>query len=97
MICHKNPAMYLNLKPIGCIAQPMGIGSNIGVAGKQFLTIIATLNDVYRDSDWTVSSAPGHTTLHMSVNFTLCSHAKAILNTAICPEHRSRNPTMFVS
>ena len=62
------------------VAQPVGVGSNIGVAGKQCLAIIATLNDVDRDSDWTVSSAPGHTTLHMSAKFTPCSPATAILN-----------------
>jgi hypothetical protein len=70
----------------------MGIGSNIGVAVKQCLTIIATLNNVDREPDWTVSSAPGHTTLHMSVKFTPCSPATAIQDRAIYPTHQSKNP-----
>jgi len=52
MIAHEHPAMYLNLKSAGPLAQPMSIGSNIGVAGEKRLTIIATLNDVNRNSDW---------------------------------------------
>jgi hypothetical protein len=70
MIGHKHPPMYLNLKPGGALAQPMRIGGNVGVAGEQCLTIIATLNDVNRNSDWAVPSAPGHTALHMSDLFT---------------------------
>jgi len=92
MIGHKHPAMNLNLKSAGSLAQPIGVGSNIGVAGKQCLTIIATLNDVDRESDWTVSSPPGHTALHMSVKFTPCSHSTAILNTTIYLKRRSGNP-----
>jgi len=36
------------------------------LAGEQCLTIIATLNDVNRNSDRAIPSAPGHTSLHMS-------------------------------
>ena len=57
MVCHKHPAVNRDIKFIGTFLKKMRIGSDVSIAGKAYLTIVSTLDDVNWNARRTVSAS----------------------------------------
>jgi len=68
VIGHEHPTMNLHVVFGRAFAQPMCIGGEVSIAGKQRLTVVATLDDMRWNPDRTISAASGQTTFPISVN-----------------------------
>ena len=65
VVGHKDPAVYLDVKLVCALGQPICVSGDICIAGKADLTIDATLNNMDREPGGAESSASWHFCLNL--------------------------------
>ena len=60
MICHQHPCVNLSTKLLRAFWQPIDIGRHIFIGSKTDLSVISTLNNMYRHTNRKIASSSWH-------------------------------------
>ena len=80
MVGHKNPSMYVDVKLLGSLGQPVRVSSDIRIGREADLTVDTTLYHMDGKPSWTESASSRHLKLDR------CKVSSQDVN---CPDERS--------